>query len=136
VNVWPAMVIVPVRSVASTFGETLYRTGPEPGPDAPLVTISQSAFDVAVQAQAGAEAVTIKLPLPPGAASRAAFSTATSHFAAVGDVTEIDEDVPPQAVASNQSAQIANGRARMACEAWCKQFAGPSCASSARIRSG
>jgi len=44
------MVIVPVRSVASAFGAALYDTAPDPAPDAPLVTISQSAFDVAVHA--------------------------------------------------------------------------------------
>ena len=68
-NVCPAMVIVPVRSLASAFGAALYDTAPDPAPDAPLVTISQSAFDVAVHAHAGADALTTTLPLPPAAAT-------------------------------------------------------------------
>ena len=68
---------------------------------------------LAVQVQSRLVEIDRELAIPSaGAASRAAFSTATSHFAAVGDVTEIDEDVPLQAVARNQSAQIANSRAR------------------------
>jgi len=49
-----------------------------------------------------------------GAASALAFSTATSHLAAVGDVTEMDEEVPVHALQMNHSAEIANSRARMA----------------------
>jgi hypothetical protein len=75
----------------------------------------QAVFVLAVQVQSRLVEIARVLVIPSaGAASRVAFSTATSHFAAVGADTEIDDEVPPQAAAKNHSAQIANGRARMA----------------------
>jgi hypothetical protein len=65
VNVWPAMVIVPVRSLSSRFGETAYSTVSDPVPDEPRSTASQSTLTVAVHAHVAAEAVTVTLPLPP-----------------------------------------------------------------------
>ena len=59
------MVIVPVRSLSSTFGETVYSTVSDPVPDEPRSTASQSTLTVAVHAHVAAEAVTVTLPLPP-----------------------------------------------------------------------
>ena len=107
-----------------------------PWPVVADVIASHAVLVLAVHVQSRLVEIDRELEIPSaGAASRAVFSTATSHFTVVGAVTEIEEDVPLQAVARNQSAQIANGRARMACDACCKQSAGPSCPSSARIRS-
>ena len=60
---WPAIVSVPVRA-APPFDATLNVTGPLPLPDAPLVSVIQASFAVAVHAQP-APAVTATLPLPP-----------------------------------------------------------------------
>jgi hypothetical protein len=95
-----------------------------------------AAVVLAVQVQSRLVEIARELEIPSaGAASRVAFSTATSHFAAVGALTEMDEDVPLQAVAKNHSAQIANGRARMACDAPCKHSAARRRTSSGSIRS-
>ena len=64
VNVWPAMVIVPVRSLSELFWSTPYPTVSDPVPD-PRTTVSQSAFAVAVHAHVAADAVTVTLPEPP-----------------------------------------------------------------------
>ena len=61
VKIWPAIVIVPVRSVSSRFLETVKATGLDPVPD-PLTTASQSTFETAVHAHAAAEAVSVTLP--------------------------------------------------------------------------
>jgi hypothetical protein len=65
VNVWPAIVIVPFRSLSSRFGETVYSTVSDPVPDEPRTTASQSTLTEAVHAHVAAEAVTATLPLPP-----------------------------------------------------------------------
>src|SRR4051812_32230610 len=49
-----------------------------------------------------------------GAALAGASSTLTWHFAAVGDVTEIDDDEPVQEQRRTESRAIGNSRARMA----------------------
>ena len=64
VNVAPAIVSEPVRSLAELFAPTLNDTGPLPVPDAPLVTVIHGALLTAVQAHQSA-AVTVLLPLPP-----------------------------------------------------------------------
>ena len=70
VNVWPAMVMVPVRALPG-FAATLNATEPFPVPLAPDVTVIQFAGLFAVQAQP-LPAVTATVPLPPAAASDAA----------------------------------------------------------------
>jgi hypothetical protein len=60
-KIWPAIVIVPVRSVSSRFLETVKGTELDPVPD-PLTTASQSTFETAVHAHDGAEAVSVTLP--------------------------------------------------------------------------
>jgi hypothetical protein len=65
VNVWPAIVSVPVRD-APVFAPTVKPTGPLPVPDAPELTTIHDAFDVAVHAQPAA-AVTVADPVPPAA---------------------------------------------------------------------
>jgi len=64
VNVWPAIVSVPVRA-APALAATVKLTEPPPLPDAPAVIVIQSGLlDVAVQAQPAA-AVTVVEPEPP-----------------------------------------------------------------------
>ena len=63
VNVWPAMVSVPVRT-EPVFAATANETEPFPEPDAPEVTVIQLAFDAAVHAHPF-DAVTLTDPLPP-----------------------------------------------------------------------
>ena len=65
VNVWPAIVSVPVRD-GPVFAATVKPTGPLPVPDAPEVTTIHDAFEVAVHVQLAA-AVTIADPVPPAA---------------------------------------------------------------------
>src|SRR6185369_4400548 len=65
VNVWPAMVIVPIRSLPSAFGATANVTVSDPVPDEPWSTVSQSTLAVEVQVHVAAEAVSVTLPLPP-----------------------------------------------------------------------
>jgi len=48
VNVWPAIVSVPVRDTAEVFAPTPYVTVPSPVPFAPLVTDSHAVLVVAV----------------------------------------------------------------------------------------
>lgn len=67
VKVCPAIVIVPVRSPASVVVATVKETVPDPVPDAPLTTTSQSILAFALHEQVGADAVTVTLPLPPAA---------------------------------------------------------------------
>jgi hypothetical protein len=66
VKVLPAMVMVPLRA-GPLFSDAEYPTVPLPVPLAPEVMVIQSALFVAVQAQALSEAVTLILPVPPGA---------------------------------------------------------------------
>lgn len=68
VNVWPAMVSVPLRA-APVFAATVNATLPAPVPDAPLVTDSQGAFDPAVHAHDPADGVTATDPVPPVSAT-------------------------------------------------------------------
>ena len=63
VNVWPAIVSVPLRA-PPLLDEMLNDTDPLPLPDAPLVTEIQGAFDAAVHAHP-LVAVTDVDPLPP-----------------------------------------------------------------------
>jgi len=67
VNVWPAIVSVPLRA-SPLFAPTLNDTEPLPVPVAPLVTVIHGAFDVALHEQL-APAVTATLPLPPVAST-------------------------------------------------------------------
>lgn len=62
VNVWPAIVRVPVREADPVFAPTLYVTVPLPVPLAPAVTDSQPVLVVAVQVQP-ALAVTVTVPV-------------------------------------------------------------------------
>ena len=65
VNECPAIVSVPVRA-APVLAATLYATVPLPVPAAPLVTVIQLSFAVAVHEQV-LPAVTATLPVPPAA---------------------------------------------------------------------
>ena len=68
-NVWPPMVIVPVRELVFGFAEALKATVPLPLPLAPLVTVSHDVLLLTpVQAQP-AGAVTLVDPVPPPAAT-------------------------------------------------------------------
>ena len=65
VNVWLAMVIVPLRA-APPFAAALKDIDPFPVPDAPDVTVSQSGlFEAAVHAHVGLLAVTATVPTAP-----------------------------------------------------------------------
>ena len=67
VNVWPAIVIVPVRVLVFGLAVALKATVPAPVPLAPLVTVSQ---DVALLTPVHAHpvgAVTVVDPVPPPA---------------------------------------------------------------------
>jgi hypothetical protein len=61
VNVWPAIVSVPVRA-AAVFAATANATVPLPVPDAPPVSVSHGAFALALHAHVLAEAVTATVP--------------------------------------------------------------------------
>ena len=65
VNVWPAMVRVPVRATPGLAAE-LKLTGPFPAPAAPDVTVIQGALLVAVQAHPAAVVTDVE-PVPPPA---------------------------------------------------------------------
>ena len=65
-NVWPAIVSVPVRASPS-FDATLKVTVPLPVPDAPLVTAIQSTPDVAVHEHVAPVVIDTVPPLPPSA---------------------------------------------------------------------
>ena len=66
VKVWPPIVTVPVRAGSGlSAAETV--TVPLPVPLAPLVTVSHGAFEAAVHAHDGADAVTVIVPVPPSA---------------------------------------------------------------------
>ena len=70
VNVWPPMVMVPLRA-PPVFAAALKPTLPLPLPDAPEVTVIQSgALDVAVHAHA-ASVVTATDPVPPAGSTDA-----------------------------------------------------------------
>ena len=75
-NVWPAIVNVPVRGDADVFAPTLYVTVPLPVPFAPAVTDSHAVFVVAVQMQP-ALAVTVTVPV---------VATGDVRFADVGEI--------------------------------------------------
>jgi hypothetical protein len=64
VNVFPAMVSVPVRLVVAVLAATRNATVPDADPDAPLVTVSHDVWLAAVQAQP-APVVTALFPVPP-----------------------------------------------------------------------
>ena len=51
VNVWPAIVAVPVRAADDPFAATLIWTAPSPAPPAPALIVSHGAWLVAVHAQ-------------------------------------------------------------------------------------
>jgi hypothetical protein len=52
VNVWPAIVTVPVRATPVVFAATARTTVPLPVPEPPLVIVIHESFGVAVHAQA------------------------------------------------------------------------------------
>ena len=60
-NVWPAIVSVPVRALVPVFAVALKLTEPLPVPEAPAVTVSHAALLVADQVQPAA-AVTADVP--------------------------------------------------------------------------
>jgi hypothetical protein len=62
VNVWPAIVIVPLRADPVLLAATLNPTGPLPAPDAPDVTVTHGTPLVAVQVHP-APAVTVTVPV-------------------------------------------------------------------------
>jgi hypothetical protein len=51
VNVWPAIVSVPVRTLPAVFAATLYVTVPIPVPLAPAVIVTQPTLLIAVHEQ-------------------------------------------------------------------------------------
>ena len=76
VNVWPAIVSVPVRDADPVFAPTLYVTVALPVPLAPAVTDSHPVFVVAVHVQP-ALAVTVTVPV---------VATGDVKFAEVGEI--------------------------------------------------
>jgi hypothetical protein len=64
VNVLPAIVSVPVRALP-VFFDTLKVTVPLPLPEAPVSTVIQESFDVAVQAQPAWVVTAIEGLVPP-----------------------------------------------------------------------
>lgn len=64
VNVFPAIVSVPVRDDVEVLAAALNETDPLPESDAPAVTVSQSSLLTAVHAQPDG-AVTATVPVPP-----------------------------------------------------------------------
>ena len=69
VNAWPAIVAVPLRGSVPPFAAYDNATVPLPVPLAADAKVIHGAFDAAVQAQVGADAVTVTEPLPPAAAT-------------------------------------------------------------------
>ena len=68
VNVWPAIVIVPLRA-APVFAAAVKPTDPLPVPLAPEVTVIHDALLTPVHVQLAVEGVTaIAVPVPPAAA--------------------------------------------------------------------
>jgi hypothetical protein len=63
VNVWPAIVSVPVRGVALVFAATEYVTAPFPAPVLPPVIVSHDALLEALHAHVPPDAVTLTLAL-------------------------------------------------------------------------
>ena len=63
-NVFPAIVSVPVRDEVEVFAAAPKVTEPLPEPDAPALIVNHAALLTAVHAQP-AGAVTATLPLPP-----------------------------------------------------------------------
>ena len=68
-NVWPPMVIVPVRALVLGFDEALNATVPLPLPLAPLVTVSHDVLLLTPVHAQPAGAVTLVEPVPPPAAT-------------------------------------------------------------------
>jgi len=64
VNVWPAIVSVPLRA-APGFAAAVYDTVPLPDPLPPDAIVIHDAFDDAVHAQLAPSAVTCTVLLPP-----------------------------------------------------------------------
>jgi len=67
VNVWPAMVIVPVRT-AAVFAATVKLTDPLPVPAAPAVIVIHDALLTAVHAHVPPAVTVIAVPAPPASA--------------------------------------------------------------------
>ena len=67
VNVWPAIVIVPVRGLVFGLADALNATVPGPLPLAPLVTVSQPVLLLTPVHAHPAGAVTVVDPVPPPA---------------------------------------------------------------------
>jgi hypothetical protein len=68
VNIWPAMVTVPLRT-APVFAAAESPTAPFPLPPAPDMTVSHDTLLVAVHAHAGAAVTVTELMAPPPAAT-------------------------------------------------------------------
>jgi hypothetical protein len=64
VNVWPAIVTVPVRA-APAFGAADTATVPLPVPEPPLVIVIHGSFGVATHGQAGPVVTTVEAGPPP-----------------------------------------------------------------------
>jgi hypothetical protein len=69
VNVWPAIVIVPVRTLVFGLAVALKATVPAPLPLAPLVTVSQPVSLLTPVHAQPARVVTEVEPVPPPAAT-------------------------------------------------------------------
>jgi hypothetical protein len=67
-NVWPAMVIVPVRT-AAVFAATVKLTDPLPIPAVPAVIVIHDALLTAVHAHVPPAETVIAVPAPPVAAN-------------------------------------------------------------------
>ena len=104
----------PCRGAGSALALTRYVSDSLPWPEVGVTAI-HAAFVVAVHVQSRLVEIASVPDMPPaGAAPVAAFSTVTTHLAAVGAVTEIADDDPVHALARHPSAHSPNSRARMA----------------------
>jgi hypothetical protein len=86
VNVWDAIVRVPVRWVVFGFAATVKPTDPLPLPLPPLVTLIQPTSAAADQGQPAAE-VTLVVPVPPAAVTDSVFDERTNVQPAPACVT-------------------------------------------------
>jgi len=67
VNVWPAMVIVPVRGADPELAGTVNCTVPFPVPDAPLLIVIHASLLIAAHEHDEAVVTAIETPAPPAA---------------------------------------------------------------------
>jgi hypothetical protein len=84
VNVWPAIVSVPVRADVELLAAIENVTEPLPEPEAPVLTVIQLALLTLVHEQPAA-AVTVELPDPPAEAIDRLFGEIVGAQAAVNE---------------------------------------------------